>query len=139
MPSLGAKWEALLGRRLSGFFVEVGAYDGEKFSNTSCFADVGWSGLYVEPIAEFAEKCRARHAGNPGVKVLENAVSDTSGTIDIYVGDTLSTVVEAQVADYEQIDWAKGLHKGERRSVPSERLDVILERFGVPEGFDVLP
>ena len=33
-----------------GYFVEVGAYDGELFSNTACLADTGWKGLYIEPI-----------------------------------------------------------------------------------------
>lgn len=31
-----------------GFFVDIGAYDGLKFSNTKRFYDKGWSGLAVE-------------------------------------------------------------------------------------------
>lgn len=138
VPNLGGKWEALFGRRTSGVFVEVGGYDGESFSNTSCLADVGWSGLYIEPIAEFAQRCRLRHVKNPDVRVLERAVSDASGEIDIHVGDTLTTIVGEQVLDYEKIDWAKGLHRGETRRVPMERLDIILEREGIDPGFDVL-
>lgn len=138
VPDLASKWHQIFGRRSEGFFVEVGAYDGENFSNSSCLSDAGWAGLYIEPIAEFAEKCGARHAGNPGVKVLNCAASDVAGTAEIFIGDTLTTLVGEQVADYETIDWAKGLHKGQSRQIVTERLDQILEREDVPCGFDLL-
>lgn len=138
VPELGKVWETLFGRRTEGYFVEVGAYDGENFSNTSCLADAGWAGLYIEPIQEFSDKCRARHAGNPRVFVLNCAASDTAGTARIFIGDTLTTLVGDQVADYEKIDWAKGLHQGESRDVQTARLDTILEEQNAPVGFDVL-
>jgi FkbM family methyltransferase len=138
VPQLGEKWELIFGRRTEGFFVEVGAYDGENFSNTSCLADAGWAGLYIEPIEEFAEKCRLRHARNPGVSVLNCAASDNGGTAEIFIGDTLTTLVGDQVADYEKIDWARGLHRGERREVRTARLDSILGDQNAPIGFDVL-
>ncbi len=138
VPELGRKWEAIFGRRTEGFFVEVGAYDGENFSNTSCLADAGWAGLYIEPIVEFAEKCRARHAKNSRVSVLNCAASDKAGNAEIFIGDTLTTLVGDQVADYEKIDWAKGLHRGESRQIKTELLDTILENESVPVDFDVL-
>jgi FkbM family methyltransferase len=138
VPDLAGKWEALFGRRTEGFFVEVGAYDGESYSNTSCLADAGWAGLYIEPIEEFAEKCTLRHAANPRVSVLNCAASDAAGLAQIFIGDTLSTLVSDQVADYEQIDWAKGLHRGQSREIRTARLDSILEEHDVPIGFDVL-
>ena len=138
VPDLGAKWEAIFGRRTEGFFVEVGAYDGESFSNTSCLSDAGWGGLYVEPIEEFAEKCRRRHAGNPRVHVINTAASDEAGRAEIFVGDTLTSLIGEQVADYEKIDWAKGLHRGESREITTDRLDTILSDGSVPVSFDVL-
>ena len=138
VPNMGGKWEALFGRRTTGYFVEVGAYDGESFSNTSCLADVGWSGLYVEPIAEFAEKCRLRHAENAGVSVVVAAAAEAAGETEIFVGDTLTTIVGEQVEDYEKIDWAKGLHQGQKRKIATETLDTLLGRVGAPTGFDVL-
>jgi len=138
VPELGEKWDFILGRRSEGYFVEVGAYDGENFSNTSCLADAGWAGLYVEPIEEFAEKCRARHSGNPRVSVLNCAASDAAGVAQIFLGDTLTTLVGDQVADYAKIDWAKNLHQGESREIRTERLDVLLEEAKAPIGFDVL-
>jgi len=138
VPDLGEKWDRIFGRRNEGYFVEVGAYDGENFSNTSCLADAGWAGLYIEPIEEFADKCRTRHCGNPRVSVLNCAASDTAGMAQIFIGDTLTTLVGDQVADYAKIDWAKDLHRGESRNIRTERLDVLLEEANAPIGFDVL-
>jgi FkbM family methyltransferase len=138
IPGLAEMWETIFGRQIDGLFVEVGAYDGENFSNTSCLADAGWAGLYVEPIAEFAEKCRARHATNSRISVITCAASDVSGKAVIFLGDTLTTLVDTQVADYEKIDWAKGLHTGLRREIQTERLDTILEVNQIPINFDVL-
>lgn len=58
-----------------GKFIEVGGYDGESHSMTVNLADKGWSGVYFEPIIEFAERCRERHKDND-VKVIVDAVGD---------------------------------------------------------------
>ncbi len=43
----------------NGVFVEVGAFDGEQFSNTLFFERVmGWKGLCVEPSAAFSRMAR---------------------------------------------------------------------------------
>src|SRR5262245_29035772 len=50
IPNLREQYESLGLSPHTGYFVEVGAFDGESFSNTSFLADQGWSGLYVEPV-----------------------------------------------------------------------------------------
>jgi hypothetical protein len=67
--SLPELLDFVFGYKTNGVFVEVGAYDGESFSNTSGLADIGWTGHYLEPIPAYAAACAARHAGNPGVTV----------------------------------------------------------------------
>lgn len=43
----------------NGFFIEAGANDGIKQSNTYYFEKyLGWTGLLIEPIPEIFEKCR---------------------------------------------------------------------------------
>lgn len=138
VPNIGWKWEAIFGQMTHGFFVEVGAYDGESYSNTSCLADVGWSGLYIEPITEFADRCALRHRKNSRVQVVNCAASDEVENIRIFLGDVFTTVVDAQVADYEKISGANGLHRGEMREVPAAPLDVILDRNNVAPRFDLL-
>jgi FkbM family methyltransferase len=48
--------------RRDGFFVEVGANDPEKWSQTFAFEQRGWSGVLIEPQPELADKLRARRS-----------------------------------------------------------------------------
>jgi len=45
-------------RRTEGFFIDVGANDPEKGSQTWFFEQQGWRGILIEPQARFAEKLR---------------------------------------------------------------------------------
>jgi len=58
IPNLKKIYREIFGDCAFGTFVEVGAFDGESFSNTSGLADFGWRGLYIEPISEFAIQCK---------------------------------------------------------------------------------
>ena len=69
----------------NGYFVEVGAYDGEFVSNTSCLSDHGWKGLYIEPIHDFYLKCLKRHDKND-VIVANVAIGLEEKEIKIYKG-----------------------------------------------------
>lgn len=50
----------LLDGQLDGFFIEVGAFDGYRYSVTYALECVGWNGLLIEAIPERAQECRAR-------------------------------------------------------------------------------
>lgn len=43
------KIHELLGSKPEGFYIDVGAFDGLKASNTKYFEDIGWQGIVVEP------------------------------------------------------------------------------------------
>lgn len=137
IPNLANKFAKIFGRRPHGFFVEVGAYDGESYSNTSCLADVGWSGIYIEPVAEYAASCRSRHKNNPKVKTLGVAASDHEGEMTLYTGGVLSTLIAEQVDDYAKVDWSKNRHHGEQ-TVRVSTLDNILRENGAKRRFDLL-
>lgn len=119
-----------------GFFVEVGAYDGEFVSNTSCLADHGWGGLYVEPINEFYLKCLDRHSSND-VIVANVAIGVEEKNVIIYKGDTLSTLDQAQVKRYNEIDVFSHI-TFEREMCFQTRLDTLMQSLGVPKAFDIL-
>lgn len=138
IPRLAEFYHALFGFRRNGFFVEIGAYDGENFSNTSGLADAGWHGIYVEPVPNFAELCRRRHSRNKHVRIVTAAVSDYLGFGDIFLGETLTTLSSAQVRDYQNIDWAAGLHSGQSMKVGIITLDYLLRSHSVKKNFDVL-
>jgi len=65
----------------NGFYVEVGAYDGVDQSNTLFFEKkLGWTGLLIEPIPSYFNKCKKNRPGN----AVENcALSDSDGEITL--------------------------------------------------------
>jgi FkbM family methyltransferase len=119
-----------------GYFVEVGAYDGEFVSNTSCLADHGWGGLYIEPIYNHYQKCLKRHDKND-VTVANVAIGLEEGETIIYYGDTLTTLDQEQVQRYSEIDWAQHISFSET-VCDQMRLDTLMEKVEVPKEFDVL-
>jgi FkbM family methyltransferase len=139
IPSLSGIYEFYLGRREHGMFIEVGAFDGFSFSNTSCLVSAGWSGHYAEPVPEFAKLCRERYATNPRVQVHEYAVGARSGTIEITVGGALSTPDKALLKEYKTVTWAEGSFTNSRSiTVEQVTLTDLLEQKDVTPGFDVL-
>ncbi len=80
-------WDAFAGQ-LDGFYIEVGAFDGEYLSVTYILEALGWKGLLIEPIPERYEQCVRKR---PGSRVVHAALGPRSakGTIDF-------TVVEDQ-------------------------------------------
>ena len=107
--SLSDVYTFVFGYKKAGLCVEVGAYDGESFSNTSGLADMGWAGHYLEPIPQYAAAAAARHAGNaPRVRVHTVAVGERDGEVI-----RLSTAGPFTSASRDEIDAvaASGLHK----------------------------
>lgn len=90
IPDLYSIYEKYIVNHHTKVFVEVGAYDGETFSNTSGLADNGWSGYYIEPIKEYYEKCKKRHEKN-NVVVSNLAISDFNGILNISKAGDIST------------------------------------------------
>jgi FkbM family methyltransferase len=51
-------WNVFKGQS-TGFFIEVGAFDGRHLSNTLSFEEQGWTGICVEPHPDYFELCRS--------------------------------------------------------------------------------
>ncbi|MCC9656896.1 FkbM family methyltransferase [Rhodopirellula halodulae] len=120
-------------------FVEVGAYDGERFSNTSWLADAGWRGLYVEPSKQFSRWCRLRHMLNR-VTVLNVAAGSEDAKATLQQIGSLSTMSQATFEEYDRITWAKQQVAKECKQQQTEvlRLDRILADQKIPRSFDIL-
>jgi FkbM family methyltransferase len=112
-----------------GWFVEVGAFDGETFSNSAGLADRGWHGLYVEPHPLFVEYCRTRHGANPNLRIEHCAVGRAAGEGVISSDGVFSSVSSAD---------APSTGADDRVPIRIERLDTLLVRHAVPQGFDLL-
>jgi FkbM family methyltransferase len=121
---LDGLYQHCFGRRKSGQFVEIGAYDGETFSNTCGLADLGWHGLYIEPMPGSFERCRTRHAGNPAITTLNLAIGATDATAFMVDEGPLTHIQEAPRQDAVE--------------VKIRRLDDVLAEQGIKAGFDLM-
>lgn len=72
---------------VTGKFVDIGAYDVFRFSNTRALFERGWSGLLVEPAPKNYKAIADHYKDEPGITVLNIAVGDPEGTIDFYESD----------------------------------------------------
>jgi FkbM family methyltransferase len=62
------------GRR-TGFFLDIGAYDGKTYSNTYVLEQVGWKGICLEPLPDLFAQLRRNRACD----CYNLAMSDESG------------------------------------------------------------
>jgi FkbM family methyltransferase len=137
IPVLGALYEQLFGQRADGCFVEVGAFDGETYGNTAGLADLGWTGLYVEPVPAAFEQCCRRHAANSRVKVLNCAIGASDGTAALWVAREFSSMVRDHIDHGVAQGWMPPIDY-ERIEVPQLRLAAALGQAGIAPGFDLL-
>ena len=132
-------YSRFLGERESGFFVEVGAFDGVFVSNTWGLAQRNWNGLLIEPVPELAELCRRNYANNDRITVIENAVGAAEAvSVTLNVAGTLTTANKDLYREYAGVDDMSRLLTGTEITVESRTLDSILIEHGVPKKFDVL-
>lgn len=136
IPDLARIYEETLGYRTEGRFLEIGAFDGESYSNTSFLADVGWAGVYVEPVPRYAEVCRNRHALND-VRVLQCAVGAADGDAHIEIRGVLSSLAAVYNVCLSQDDRKDGRAAAETVVTPVKSPMSLVAEIGW-ESVDVL-
>lgn len=136
IPNLNKIYEKYFGDNI-GIFVEVGAFDGESVSNTSCLADSGWTGYYIEPVKEHYEKCIERHKNNNNVKVSNFAIGTKEGLVPIYCSGIVSTLDEEQAKNVSSMELF-----GNPQYTVSQCIQIKLENYlkleKIPKNFDLL-
>jgi FkbM family methyltransferase len=138
IPELRQKYSELGLNSRTGVFVEVGAFDGEEFSNTSFLADQGWRGLYIEPIPGYCRRINQRHLLN-NVLIENVAISDVAGECELSVMGPLSTMNAGVLEAYGKISWAENAARASTRiRVRTVRLAEVMERNNIPRNFDLM-
>ena len=61
--------EHVFNEKRDGFFVEVGAYDGHRWSNTTSLIESNWSGILIEPIDRYFKSCQERYKDNRKIQI----------------------------------------------------------------------
>ncbi|MFD2263877.1 FkbM family methyltransferase [Lacibacterium aquatile] len=138
IPNLSVIYEHLFGQKRDGIFFETGAYDGDSFSNTSFLADLGWRGVYLEPVREFFELCRNRHRHNAGVTVLQGAAGKDFGQLTLDLAMMSTTSVPELLEEIRMLYYAQSLFANERQSAWQFPLNFVLEQQKFPQVFDLL-
>lgn len=62
-------------------FLDIGAHDGVKFSNTRALALSGWSGVLVEPSAWAAQRLLDLYGGDGRYQIVQAALGLTDGLV----------------------------------------------------------
>lgn len=138
IKGLNEIYEKYFDKNKENTFIEVGAYDGESFSNTSCLADMGWNGYYIEPVPYFVDKCIERHKNNKKISVFQNGIGTREENIKFYFGNTLTTSNLDAVDAYKQIEWSKMLGFNHIIEAYCIRLDTFLKHNNIPQKIDLL-
>lgn len=127
-------WHVFRHRR-SGYFIEVGAYDGVTLSNTYFLEQMGWRGVLVEAMRPMCERAAS---ARPRSRVVHAAVGKrgSSGTTKFTVAENVP-VLSFMNADAEHVERCK--REGARLvdiEVPLLTLDDIIrnEREGTADG-----
>ena len=112
---------------LNGVFLEMGALDGVKYSNTKFFEDrLGWTGVLIEPIPTAFDNLRKNR---PRAMSYQLAISKTEGEIEIYANGAVSSLKQ-NTTDKFFDGWHNG-HNIPVIKVPSRRLDSVLHHAGI--------
>ena len=137
IEDLNSIYQKYFGYPSQGFFIEVGAYDGESFSNTSCLADHGWKGIYIEPIEEFYSKCLERHKNNNVIVIQTSIGEEEQEEVDFYVHEAITTSNKNLVKMYSEIEWSQHC-EFKNQKCKQVRLETILQNNNVKSKFDLL-
>jgi FkbM family methyltransferase len=129
-----------------GWFVEAGANDGFRQSNTYYLARFrGWRGVLIEAVPELAEACRRRRPESAVVQCALGAPEKAGSTVQLRLAGLMTTVRGALGNEAaEQRRAAQGLAcQGmpvEERfvEVPVRTLSDVLSQSSVPTDFDLL-
>lgn len=129
----------------SGFYIEAGANDGYRQSNTYFLERKrSWRGLLVEPIPELAERCKKNRPGSTVMNCALVANDYPGSSIEVRYAGLMSLVVGAQ-GDTQAEDQhiqdgiiVQGLDSTFTVQVPARTLSSILDEIGAPSAIDLL-
>lgn len=128
-------WQ-LLDRQKTGFFIEVGAYDGMTLSVSAAFEAIGWTGLLVEAIPERFETC---NRSRPGSRVVHAALGKcgSSGTTKFHVarGEGLEVLSYHHTPPEQEREVLKRGAAMQEVEVPLTTMDALLEGHTGPIDF----
>jgi len=145
-PWLTDIYNAYLPYKTDGFLVEVGVghtiagvdkdlpqnlRSGEFSrcgSNTADLLDLGWGGIYIEPVSEYCEEAAVAHEFNlDKLRIANIAASDMVETLRLFLGDT-----------FRPNDYGTSGYEWIGREIQAEVTRTILDNHDCPPVFDIM-
>jgi len=101
----------------NGFFIDIGAYDGETDSNSLFFENIGWNGVCIEPNPEMFEKLQKirkcicfpyaisdKEETLQFFQIKEGGPSTLSGLVEEYTQEAIARINNYNIDDFNYID-----------------------------------
>lgn len=122
----------LFERATTGYFIEVGAFDGYAFSVSYALECLGWTGLLIEAIPERAEACKARRKHSRVVHAALNRPGSPATTEFTVVADQYGGMLSYNTTDEKTKQGLQAANAATKKvTVPQTTMDALLE--GDPE------
>lgn len=125
--------DKLLKYKQKGFYVDVGAYDPHRLSNTKRFYKKGWTGINIEPNIYGYRKFEKKRPKDINLNI---GISNKNNTLTFYqfTPDTLSTFSENEANYYKGM----GYKVEQTYKVPVVTLKKVLQKHAVNKKIDFL-
>lgn len=116
--------DQFLNYKKNGFYMDIGAYDPYRFSNTYRFYKKGWQGINIEPNTK---KIKKFVSARPRDINLNIGIGTKSETLNFYnfFPDTISTFSQKDAQNYQDL----GFKLISRLRVRVERLEKIFMKY----------
>jgi FkbM family methyltransferase len=117
------------GKLETGYFVEIGAFNGVTNSNTYHFEQLGWQGVLVEANPVLADQCRAARPGST-VFACAAVAPNSSPTVSFEIAEG-DPALSSLAITADMLRRVPG-RRVTRVTVPARPLDAILDESGLP-------
>jgi FkbM family methyltransferase len=97
-------------------------------SNTADLLDIGWSGIYIDPVEEYCKEAKLAHLNNlDRLKIVNIGASDKDGELQLYLGDS-----------FVENSFGKQGYNWIGRKVKTQKTSDILEKHNCPKNIDIM-
>ncbi len=127
-------WHLFQNQSMPGYFVEVGALDGTRFSNTYTFEREGWSGVCVEAHPDYIEMLKKNR---PKSYCVWAAAGESNGEVTFYANSrgSLSTL-DPSLEEKFRREYGSFFTGFRPVTVPIKTLNQILSEANAPVPLD---
>ncbi|MFA6407407.1 MAG: FkbM family methyltransferase [Candidatus Paceibacterota bacterium] len=132
-----AKLKNLFSGKKDGYFVEVGAMEGIRFSNTYLFERMGWKGICIEPHPDYFSLLQHNR---PGSILIRAAAGGTDkDAVDFYTNyrGSMSTL-DKSLEGFFRAHYGSFFGGFKTIQVPQVTLNSVFEKHHVPISIDLL-